>query len=458
MRETLGQRIKKARVARGLTQEQLAAPFLTKAFISHVEHDRSSVSIETLDHLAERLDQPLPYFVLGDPHSPLASDVLDILAARAQEDLDRRRYEKALGAHEDATAIAVANGDSTRHVDATLGRGEALVGLRRFADAKNAARDGLTRARKAHDRHAECRALYVLGRVEQGSANYPEAASLYTEALAIAVRLTPAGPARHGDIFLCRGMTRLSMGQLEEACEDFRHGQRLFEVAGLEARVGEALVDYGLALHLSGDADAARSILERALALLQQYEDLEVLSWARNNLGMVLLEMGRPHQALAHFTVSLAIKRRFGDRVRECHTQTEIARCHLACGELTDARTYAERAIALTRQGFATDEAPRAQIVLATLAIIERNFRKAKRYLDEAAAFCEQASMRLELVTIYRELARVAALSDRFKEASIYGERAFAVMRTMRAHDAAAAVRMASVVARAYEKTSVADL
>ena len=49
-----------------------------------------------------------------------------------------------------------------------------------------------------------------------------------------------------------------------------------------------------------------------------------------------------------------------------------------------------------------------------------------------------------------------AALGGRFEEATTYGERAFAVMRTMRAHDAAAAMRMAGVVARAYEKTSVA--
>ncbi len=451
MRETLGQRIKQARLARGLTQEQIAAPALTKALISHVEHERSGVSIETLEHLAERLEQPLPYFVLGDPHSPLASEVLNILAARAQDALAHRRYNEAIVAYAHASAIAAARGDRSRLIDTILGRGEALLHLRRFAEARDALCDGLTRGRTVHDLRAECRALYALGRVEQASANYREAVSLYTDALAIVVGLAPAEPMRHGDILLCKGGALLWMGQVEEASEDFQQGLRVFETAGLQARVGEALVDYGLALHLSGNSDDALLTLERARALLEQHEDLEILSWGRNNLGMVLLETGRPREAMRHFLMSLAVKRRLGERARECHTLTEIARCHLACGELIEARTYAEHAIALTRQGFAPDETPRAQIVLAALAIIEGNLRKAKRYLDAAAAFCEQASMRLELVTIYRELARVAALNRRFKEATAYGEQAFAVMRTMRVHDAAAAMRMTGVVARAYD-------
>jgi tetratricopeptide (TPR) repeat protein len=431
------------------------APVLSKALISHVEHGRSSVSIGTLEHLADRLQRSLAYFVLGDPHSALADDVLHALEARAQDALARGRHEDALAICMDASALASARGDLSGRLSASLTRGEALLHLRRFAEAKDTLRDVLAKARPTHSLHAECRALSALGLVEQRSANYREAESLYRDALAIVGHFAPADPALHGDLLLRRGMVLLRMGQLEEACDDFQQGQRTFEAAGLSARAGEALVDHGLALHLSGNADAARSTLERAVVLLQQHEDLEVLSWARNNLGMVLLEIGRPREALAHFTMSLAVKRRLGDQARECHTLTEIARCHLACGEVTEARRSAEDAIALTRQGFATDEGPRAQIVLAALAVMEGNLRKAKRYLDEAAAFCEHASMRLELVTVYRELARVATLNRRFKEATVYGSRAFDTMRSMRAHDAAAAMRMAGVVARAYDEAPV---
>lgn len=457
MHDTLGRRIKQARLARGLSQEQLAAPVLTKTFISKVEHDLSSVSMATLGHFAERLQQPLSYFVVGDPQAPLAAATLEALLACAEKALANHRYEEALTAGMDASLIASARGEPRRHIDALVGCGEALVHLRRFADADRLLREVLAATRRTTYLYAECRALAALGLLAQRSARYPEAASLYTDALTLVADLTPPDRTLHGDVALRRGMVRLRMGQLDDACEDFQYGERVFQAAGLDARLGEVLVDYGLALHLKGDAEAALDTLQRAVNLLQQYEDLEVLSWARNNLGMVLLEIGRPKDALVHLMASLAVKRRLGDRARECHTLTEIARCHLACGDEVEARRYAEKAVALAGHGFANDEAPRAQIVLAALAVIERNLPKAKRYLRAAAAYCEKASMPLELLTIYRELARVASLEGRFKQAHAYGVRAFAIMGAMRPYDVATAVRMGSVVAGAYDRAKRAD-
>ncbi len=64
---SLGERIKAARVAQGLTQERLAAGVATKGFISQVEHNQTTPSLPRLRLLAERLGRPLSYFLDSAP-------------------------------------------------------------------------------------------------------------------------------------------------------------------------------------------------------------------------------------------------------------------------------------------------------------------------------------------------------------------------------------------------------
>ena len=61
----IGARLRKARKAHSLTQEQLAAPFFTKGYVSAVERGAVRPSLKALEHLAARLGLPLSYFVSG---------------------------------------------------------------------------------------------------------------------------------------------------------------------------------------------------------------------------------------------------------------------------------------------------------------------------------------------------------------------------------------------------------
>jgi transcriptional regulator with XRE-family HTH domain len=66
---SVGDRLREARLARGLTQEQLAKGLATKGFISQIERNRTTPSLPKLRVMAERLGLPLGHFT-GDksPH------------------------------------------------------------------------------------------------------------------------------------------------------------------------------------------------------------------------------------------------------------------------------------------------------------------------------------------------------------------------------------------------------
>lgn len=70
--EKLGRRIRDLRIDKGLSQEELAEPDYTAAYISHIEHGKRRASQEALSHIAERLDMTLEQLISGrDPQEDL---------------------------------------------------------------------------------------------------------------------------------------------------------------------------------------------------------------------------------------------------------------------------------------------------------------------------------------------------------------------------------------------------
>ncbi|PKM95074.1 MAG: hypothetical protein CVU84_07065 [Firmicutes bacterium HGW-Firmicutes-1] len=67
MREmTLGQKVKEARIAKQMTQKELAGDFITRNMLSQIENDNAAPSIKTIEHIASVLDKPISYFMDRD--------------------------------------------------------------------------------------------------------------------------------------------------------------------------------------------------------------------------------------------------------------------------------------------------------------------------------------------------------------------------------------------------------
>lgn len=60
---TLGQKIRQARVERGMTQKQLVGDHITRNMLSKIENDSATPSVRTLEYLASRLGLTAGYFM-----------------------------------------------------------------------------------------------------------------------------------------------------------------------------------------------------------------------------------------------------------------------------------------------------------------------------------------------------------------------------------------------------------
>lgn len=62
---TLGQKIRAARQARGMTQKEVVGEYITRNMLSKIENDSATPSVRTLEYLAGALDLPTGYFLDG---------------------------------------------------------------------------------------------------------------------------------------------------------------------------------------------------------------------------------------------------------------------------------------------------------------------------------------------------------------------------------------------------------
>ena len=74
----LGERLREARIASGMSQAQLGAPYFTRAHVSAIELGKIRPAMRSLEHMAKKLGKPASYFL----------DDADVERARGERELE----------------------------------------------------------------------------------------------------------------------------------------------------------------------------------------------------------------------------------------------------------------------------------------------------------------------------------------------------------------------------------
>src|ERR671910_1287124 len=107
-RSTLGDRVRQLRVAKGLTQTELAGERFSKEYVSQIERGKTRPTADTIEWLAQRLNVD-PTFLSSGVSTDERSRV-EALLARAEALSKAYRYKEAVEAYgEVRQAVAATN-------------------------------------------------------------------------------------------------------------------------------------------------------------------------------------------------------------------------------------------------------------------------------------------------------------------------------------------------------------
>jgi HTH-type transcriptional regulator, quorum sensing regulator NprR len=330
---SLGSRLRDARLAQGMTQDDLAAGQFSKSYVSAVELGKIRPSVNALRTLAGRLDQPISYFLeeedVVSEEERVATDMADVryqlLAGKPTEaqrileglDTDALRSIERLNAQLLLAEVSLALGDPLS-ATAVLDTANAKVGTQ-----------------TPSEQVARVRHLSALAYQQQGKSNL--AVELERKALAALDEAEVADPHLKLDILnsLSRSYALLNRPQEARVLDDeiskvsenavsarnmaktHRDRADVERVAGrmTEARrhiyeataLQETLDSMRLAAEAAGhsarlytgadDVDKARRNLEQALHYAQMSGDLSLIVSASNNLAAFYLKSGNSEQA-----------------------------------------------------------------------------------------------------------------------------------------------------------------
>jgi len=404
---SVGDRLREARLARGLTQEQLAKGLATKGFISQIERNRTTPSLPKLRLMAERLGLPLGHFT-GDksPYELTYVRKSAELAVKAQEP------ERALTLVDEGLSLPTT---ANERADLHRIRGRAFEELSRLDDAVSSLQ--IAAATVPPDDPELSATIYAdLGYVQQQQEQFNAATEANLRALGWLDGSKHPDPALRARVLTNLGRSCYALGQLEKADEYLQRALDAAMDAESLFRIANAHMALGVSARAVGDLARAVEHCNRALELHSRIGEHRTANRVLNNLGDVHYAAGRKRQATDFQQRCLARAREINDDFEIGVAAGALARYDLDDNRVDDAFAHAREArqasersgdhlhlaLAAALEGDATERQGHA-------GIADRHFAFALRLLKERNAAAKLA----EVCAMYADVLRSRGEDDR---------------------------------------------
>ena len=429
----LGERVREARIAAGISQAELGAPYFTRAHVSAVELGKIRPAMRSLEHMARKLDRPASYFLddadveraRGDRELEISAIAGLLTFASAAEAL--RRSGKLL----DAGNLSVRDSCRLR-----LHAGSALNLLHRGGEAIRMLTISQRLAGEIGDEPLGRGADYQLAVATRIAGNPRGAREMLERLLRRVDAAKPPDQVLRLRVLITLGGSAQDLGEPQAAATYYQQALEWSSEIGDLARITFIHQGLGNAYRALGDHDAAAGHYQRALATAELGRDLVGVLIMRNALAVIAADAGRTEAAYEHVARAIEIARMAGPAAFLAHCYTTRAEVALKAKDPVLARTSAEAAIAAVQErGADADRAVAgAMLVLAELDLRDSDPTKAERRMREVAATYKALDAKAELGDVLMRLSRSAKSRGDLRAAERYASQAYAVTKPVSAN------------------------
>lgn len=409
--QRIGERIRTARQAAGLSQRQLAAGRFTGAYISALEKGIAKPSMASLAYISERLGVPIRHF-LDDAKPAWTRLEADIQLAAGEWKTALDAYRTLL---DDAT-------DARTRAELLRGSAEALCRLGKGADAIGPASEAAEIFAGLKREMDETDALYWLAVAHHHRSNMAEARSILVSLLD---RLR-GGLAEQAD-FRGRILTALALVESAEGDEERALGyleQARTLLDGFDdRRRATLLVALSRSSQEAGDLESAIRLGNRGLALYQAADAESEAGMLDNSLAMTYLRLGKMDRAEEFAERARAVAERLGDRALLAQVTDTQALIALAQDDHDGALARTEEAARLSEEiksypGLVATHVTRARVQLA-----KEQREDATKSFERAVDLLRRHGPRGRLQQVLREWADVlSSAGDHARANELYRE------------------------------------
>ncbi len=424
--ETIGQRLRRLRLERGLSQRELAGPGVSYAYISRIEAGARRPSVKALRMLAPKLGVSVEYLETGSDLRDDEERELRLADAELQLRLndDRADAERTIAALLDE---AVHAGDAVAAARARVALGLAAAGDGRDTEAvrqlEQAVASGvLTPATNVNAYATLGRCYAALGRAEA-------AAELFERCLAEVRDQAPeqtAAVVRYAT-YLSNSLTDLGeLDRAEAAVQDVLDESSTLADPHIRVHLYWSL---GRVVAHQGNAAAALDYLRRAVAMLEATEDTVQLARAHLMCAWIFISSGRAQEAGPHLGLAEELLGPRPDPLDLAYLRTEQAKRAVQLGDAGEAVARATDALEVLgdsdphERGSASFALGQAYALEGKTDEADGAFRRAADLLEEHGPSREAAEALRAWARLLRDHGREAEALDVLERAAEIGAR-----------------------------------
>jgi tetratricopeptide (TPR) repeat protein len=403
----VGERLKAAREAVGLSQRQLAFSGCSPAYISRIEAGDRIPSLQLLRELGRRLGVSEDYLATGVDPARQHEKLMEADLARRLDDVEGARviYQEILDTSSDKRERADAL-EGLGDIELRTGHPQPAIQLFEQALTVSGQRDferptlaeNLGRAYAALGEFAPAMAIYE--RCLEHAESKRDTLGVIRFAALLSYALTDSGNLTRAEQVVGR-----ALAAEQESLDPLARARLLWSQAKLR---GE-----------SGDAEAFAAYAHRALALIELTEDTDLLALAHRIVASAELDRDEPEAALRHLEEGWPILERGGSRLERAHFQIDKARALARLGRAEEAA-----ALALEATGMLGDVLPedagRAYSLVAEVYVELGQPERGQELYELAAEYLRRNNPNRYLAEVYAKLASLHEVEGRRDRAYEY--------------------------------------
>jgi len=405
----LGQRLRQARLARNLTQSEVAASQFSVSYISAVERGQIRPSLGALEKLAQRLQVSVADLLRIEPGDVVAPATGGYVSAFDRDDIDAQMREANIlirqGNAEAALEILAPlaeRGPSLRE-QATLKWHLAFCynTLRRPDDARREAQEGILLADRVGDPDLRERARLELSQAYSLAQKHQAALDqlrLCLEAIEKAVVLDPLFRMK---VMFYLGSESWLLGEQDAALTYLREATALADEALDPEKLGMRYSQLATAARTQGDYRSARAFASRSLAAYEDASYRRVMAQAHTRLGRAFAQSGDLSAALTELELASQRAHQQNDSRGLAEAQSNLASLYLRQQRTDDAAKAAEQAMTLAESLDDPAQLAEAQLVMAHVLEARKDLTNAEHTFEQAIEGLKQANALTQLSDAY---------------------------------------------------------
>ncbi|ARU63674.1 hypothetical protein CBW65_23620 [Tumebacillus avium] len=340
MQESLGQRIRKLRKERNLSQTDLGNLVgVTISWISTIEQDRAMPSAELVSKLADALKIPVRELLQNEEqHMEIVSRI--------------KLIEVLIEKHRAADAEEIINGlldqtdlSETQKHTLSIHQAEIRLQQKRFDEAHNILRPLIEHleALNYHDAYIMAWIYNILGSVQYSKQKYYEAHANYTRANILINRFVDF------DLLAAKisynvALALLRLDKSQEAIPYLQAAERYYEQTNALTKLADTLFTRGIAYKNAKDYVKASECFDQTKAILNVIDHDRLSVIVQHTVATEITVRENPTQALSELEICLNKVRDLKDHPRQILVHAKIAYVQMELNNFQNASTHIEQA------------------------------------------------------------------------------------------------------------------